>query len=102
MKKVEKREVVTEKEVCIATFCDKCNKQIIRPKSYSEAKNFHFYHVTTHHSDWGNDSIESYQYFDFCSMDCLKPHMNEYFFRSNGSEEYEISRESRTNDDTTN
>jgi len=61
--------------------CDECGAVI---------KDWKHYEVTTHHSDWGNDSIDSYENLDLCSKECLIKNMKEYFESSNGSEEYNI------------
>ena len=57
-----------------------------------ERRNKVYYRVTTRHHDWGNDSVESYEHFDFCSYECLQKHQEEYFRKASGSEEYEIAR----------
>ena len=51
-------------------ICDICKKEIQHDAGYWE--------VTTHHNDWGNDSCESYEHFDVCSIECLKSKFNEY------------------------
>ena len=91
----ETREVIQYATVCVGTYCDECKKLIV---SLNDDDGFCFYHVRTHHSDWGNDSVDSVSSFDFCSMDCLRSHMEEYFENACGSEEYEISRKQRTRD----
>jgi len=50
-------------------YCDVCKKEITA-ESYWE--------LTTHHNDWGNDSIESYESFDVCSKDCMRKKFEEY------------------------
>lgn len=57
-------------------FCDICGKQIKSGNGY--------WHVQTHHNDWGNDSVESFEYFDVCSVECLKQKFDEYCDESNG------------------
>ena len=47
----------------------------------------------TNHSDWGNDSCESYSYFDICSYECLEKHQKSYFDTASGTDEYEIALE---------
>lgn len=61
------RERILVKETRI---CDVCKKEIQENKSYWE--------LTTHHNDWGNDSCESYEYFDTCSKECLRNKFEEY------------------------
>lgn len=53
--------------------CDVCRKKI-ETNSYWE--------LTTHHNDWGNDSNESYEYFDVCSKECLRKKFEEYIEQS--------------------
>jgi hypothetical protein len=40
--------------------CDVCSKSMVEP----------FYQFEHHHSDWGNDSVDSYEYFHICSIEC--------------------------------
>ena len=64
-----KTHTVTEKVLVKETrYCDVCNKEI--KGSY--------WQLTTHHNDWGNDSIESYEYFDVCSKECMREKFEEY------------------------
>lgn len=66
-----KTHTVTEKVLVKETrYCDVCGKEIEPNKSYWE--------LTTHHNDWGNDSIESYEHFDVCSSECLRKKFDEY------------------------
>lgn len=65
-----KTHTVTEKVLVKETrYCDVCKKEIATNS---------FWKLTTHHNDWGNDSIESYEYFDVCSADCLREKFDEY------------------------
>lgn len=69
MKITERKEVtVTQIEnVLIGRKCDFCGKDIlVDPRIQCH----NYFRITTHHSDWGNDSIESYQDYDACSADC--------------------------------
>ena len=54
--------------------CDTCGRTIV----INDRSN-HYYEVATHHSRWGNESIDSYRYLDFCSYECLLENMNDYF-----------------------
>ena len=49
--------------------CDICQKKI---------ESDSYWQLTTHHNDWGNDSHESYEYFDVCSKKCLAEKFEEY------------------------
>lgn len=55
-------------------YCDVCNGVIKNNEPYWE--------LTTHHHDWGNDSCESYEYFDICSEVCLREKFDEYMRES--------------------
>ena len=48
--------------------CDICGKEITGK----------FWRLTTHHHDWGNDSIESYERFDLCSRECINRALDDY------------------------
>lgn len=64
--------------------CDRCGDDIKESEVY--------YNVVTHHNDWGNDSIDSYENFDLCN-DCYLSFIGEYFKEAIGTEELNISRE---------
>lgn len=50
-------------EVTIGYQCDVCGKKVENvPKEWHE-----FNH---HHNAWGNDSIDSYEYFHVCGIEC--------------------------------
>ena len=71
-----KTHTVTEKVLVKETrYCDICKKEIENNKSY--------WRLTTHHNDWGNDSIDSYEYKDICSSSCLNKEIEKYIKRSN-------------------
>lgn len=53
-----------QKEVVYQTVCDACGKV----GEGSEPKGWHRF--DSHHGDWGNDSIESWDYHDVCSFSC--------------------------------
>ncbi len=38
-----------------------------------------YYHVRTGHHDWGNDSIESLTYLDFCSLECVHKQLDKFY-----------------------
>lgn len=67
---VKEHIVVDKVLVSRQMFCDVCEKEITKGVGY--------YEVTTHHNDWGNDSIDSYDYSDVCSVECLKKKFDEY------------------------
>lgn len=65
---------MVKKRVVAFYNCDNCKKSV---KSEEDIKSFH-----GGHQEWGNDSIESYEYFDVCSMKCyldiIKRELDEY------------------------
>lgn len=65
----EKKQVFTE--VTIGYVCDVCGVEVkgFRPNDW-----LWFNH---HHGDWGNDSSESFEYFDVCSVECFTAQLNE-------------------------
>lgn len=38
-----------------------------------------YYHVHTGHNDWGNDSIDSDNYLDLCSLECLHKQLDKFY-----------------------
>ncbi len=84
---ITETKIITEprKISCVVGVkCDMCGDIIQKGKVY--------YHIITHHNDWGNDSIDSYEDFDLCS-DCYLPFTENYFEKATGTEEINISRE---------
>ena len=66
-----KTHMVTEKVLVKETiYCDVCGKEIKTHESY--------WSLTTHHNDWGNDSCDSYEYYDVCSKECMRKKFEEY------------------------
>ena len=78
-----KQRTISEKYVT-GISCDTCQKAILGA---------HF-EVTTHHCDWGKDSGDSFENYDFCYVECMSPHMVGYFKSARGSEQYDIERKS--------
>ena len=70
--------------------CDKCGKRI-EPGAYNMEGN-RYVRIHTWHSDWGNDSIDSHEYGDYCP-ECAKEVVAEYIEDMGGSEELELSNE---------
>lgn len=50
-------------DVIKSVTCDGCGKT---EKELPES----WYEFSGHHSDWGNDSIDSYEYYHSCSAEC--------------------------------
>ena len=77
MKECANKTVKTTKRIRITekVICDVCGKTIAdKNNRYAE-----YWTLETHHNDWGNDSCDSYEYFDLCSKDCVKERLNKYF-----------------------
>ena len=70
--KYEVKERIVTENVCVGRhrICDICGKEIERDDGY--------WNCHTFHNDWGNDSVESHEYFDICSVECLKVKFDEY------------------------
>ena len=81
MKKHKTTPVVKEEHVLVGVICDTCKKEV---------EGDVYFDVTTSHGLWGNDSIDSYEYLDFCSLDCMKKHMDEHFGETRDTMKYEI------------
>lgn len=75
----ERRETTYTKyaDVVTAKKCDVCGKEI--PKSENTYGRKHpFFSIKTHHYDWGNDSVDSYEYFHACSVECATKFTQKY------------------------
>lgn len=83
MKKYETKEVTITKTVekVIGIVCDECKNDI---------PNKEYFEVTTSHNQWGNDSIDSVNELDICSLNCLTKNMNEYYKNGSHTYQYEI------------
>ena len=63
---IRKQKKVTEKKyVTVGYKCDNCGKEI---KGSRRPKEWH--HFSSHHNEWGNDSIDSYEHYTVCSPKC--------------------------------
>ena len=78
MKITERKEVthVNVDEVIVGRNCDICGKGIYPSKDWDARCNYFVIH--TWHNDWGNDSIESHEYFDACCPDCVMKFTQKY------------------------
>lgn len=68
MRKHKIIEKTIRSEKLVGIMCDICGKEITGK----------FWQLTTHHHDWGNDSIDSYEYFDLCSRECINKALDKY------------------------
>ena len=62
--KIKKSESVQIENV-VGHTCDVCKKTVMERTLPKE-----WYSFSSHHDEWGNDSIESYEDFDVCSVRC--------------------------------
>ena len=85
MKVTEKIIKQVESEIIIDLKCDCCGN-IIKEK-------YDYYSVTIGHYDWGNDSPDSVQCQDYCSIECLTSAIKKYYEKANGSEYFNVNRE---------
>ena len=72
--RTEKFEVEQTHVVKATRTCDICDKEI--KKGY--------WGICRHHDDWGNDSVDSYEYWDVCSQECAKKLVDTFFKMSGG------------------
>lgn len=81
------------KEVVVKKTCDVCLKEIPPTSNVFPRKNIPYFNITTHHSDWGNDSIDSYENYHACCPECAMKFVSEYLercFDGNNTEAIEI------------
>ena len=87
--KYEKRVVEENFPVSKICICDVCYKVIYEKKDdnivKSENRKNGYWSVKTHHSDWGRDSIDSYERKDICSKECLATIMIDYIDQSSNN-----------------
>jgi len=82
MNKYKIKEVTHKEKVVIGTICDECEKEILNEQDFQDRlrkRMSHYFEVSTHHNDWGNDSIDSYEDYDICSEKCLLEFLRKYF-----------------------
>ena len=54
-------------EVITGRKCDICGNDILPVNGNT----YNYFYIVTNHFDWGNDSIDSFEYFDACSPACV-------------------------------
>lgn len=74
------RKVMKEVEETISSIgiCDVCGKEFNYEPWLRGQKIASYYHITTGHHDWGNDSCESVESMDACSDECLSRFTQEW------------------------
>ena len=72
MRVVETKEVtkVVKEEATTKRICDNCEKEITISHITGYGNMYNYFRITTHHCDWGNDSIDSYETYDACCPKC--------------------------------
>ena len=83
MRKTIMKKQTIENEVVTNIFCDVCKKEIEPCDSRThycgqEFKIYHYLRITTHHIDWRNGSVDSYERFDACCPECAMKFAKEY------------------------
>lgn len=68
MREYKTIETITKIDKLAGIKCDICKKEITGK----------YWQLTTHHDDWGNDSIESYSHYDLCSKECINKALDDY------------------------
>lgn len=68
MKIYKTTEKMIETKTIAGIKCDICKKEITGK----------YWQLTTHHDDWGNDSVDSYSHSDLCSRECINKALDNY------------------------
>lgn len=96
--KQEKGQKMVETVISETCTCDICKKQIyvfqldMKKRIYTDGVK-HF-SVVTGHNDWGNDSCDSIEVYDYCSGSCLSIAFGQYLERTKkqNTEYFEVNR----------
>ena len=91
MRRKEAKEIIKTKNIIKEISCDQCSK-IICDSHTSKDDTVSFFTAHTFHNDWGNDSVDSHNYIDFCGLECLLQYTKDYFKESEGTESLEVER----------
>lgn len=96
MRKVERREVVkkTVEKVTVGRYCDNCGEEICAVEKIGGRNVYNYFLVSTHHNDWGNDSIDSYESYDACCPSCAVKLAGRYLevaYEGNNTKEINIA-----------
>lgn len=91
----EYKEVIRKsiEKVPIRRICDICGKEIDQTN---------WFKMSVCHSDWGNDSIDSFTMFDVCSPTCVliysKHYLNDSYESPNNTKEIQIEHMKHSDD----
>ena len=83
---IKAKKILVVRDCVVGKMCDVCGKEIpptAIPHRCGEPIH-DYYEVTTHHNDWGNDSVDSYEHFDACSPGCACKLWERYIRESAG------------------
>jgi hypothetical protein len=61
-----------QRKITIGKQCDVCGKKSTEHHEYDK-----WFNGEHHHGEWGNDSVDSYEYFDVCSVPCFKAQLKD-------------------------
>ena len=86
----QEKEVKRINKVVVGKKCDYCGADIEPSRDYHLK---YYFSVITGHRDWGNDSHESRENKDACSLDCVKKAMDEYYTDTSKTSYIEIERD---------
>lgn len=81
----EKRLVEQDVVVCGLCTCDICGKTIYEINDAKRTRHNEYWHLSTGHNDWGNDSCESVESLDLCSKECCIKALEKYLDEYSGS-----------------
>ena len=83
MRIIERKEVthVEVEDVLIGRKCDICGKEILPLKEAYKGQ-YNYFTIATHHNDWGNDSVDSWEYKDACCPDCVMTFTESYILKA--------------------
>ena len=66
---------ISHEDVPVRGECDVCRKELLQRNDGL----YDYYRIVTHHNNWGNDSIDSFETMDFCCMDCMMEYIRKYW-----------------------
>lgn len=83
------RRVYRSEKLVTHIVCDCCEKHI--PTDFAVPREDRgYFHVTTGHNDWGNDSCDSVEWRDLCP-ECAEKVFADYISKARGSEYIELT-----------
>ena len=80
MQITEKKEVTrtTVEKVIIGRKCDVCKRDINKVADARGWRKYNYFLIHTWHNDWGNDSVDSNEYYDACCSECVIKFASKY------------------------